>query len=248
MLTTLKSISFVAVFTLLSNIAFSQVKTLAAVKIDQHVTVDGNLDDKAWQSVPAFGDFITYSPAFGKPSSHKTSVKIAYDDSAVYVCAYMYADPATIRRQLTARDVISRQDVDIFTVGFDTYHDKQNAFVFRVTPAGTQGDAKLSAGGVVFDQTWDAVWQSVVSIKKDGWVVEMRIPFSAIRFSKNNVQDWGLNFSRFIRAENENSIWSPEDPNVSGDVNQWGTWAGLKNIRPPLRLSFLPCLSGGVRV
>ncbi|MBK6633965.1 MAG: hypothetical protein IPG38_06300 [Chitinophagaceae bacterium] len=90
--------------------------------------------------------------------------------------------------------------------------------------------------------------ESKTSIKKDGWVAEIKIPLSAIRFSKKDVQDWGLNFARFTRNENENSIWNPINPNVSGELNQWGMWTGLHNIEPPTRLSFLPYLSGGIRV
>ena len=232
---------------ILSAACYAQVRRLPAIRTDLPIKIDGNLDDAAWQQIPATSDFTTSNPVFGKPSSHKTLVKITYDNTAVYVGAYMYDEPSNIRRQITARDLIPMQDVDYFVVGFDTYHDKQNAFVFRVSAAGTQGDAKESGGGSVFDGTWDAVWDSKTSFKKDGWVAEIKIPFSAIRFSKNAVQDWGINFARLIRKENENSIWSPVNPNISGDVNQWGVWEGLKNITPPLRLSFLPYLSGGFR-
>ncbi|MGB5005789.1 MAG: DUF5916 domain-containing protein [Ferruginibacter sp.] len=227
----------------------AQVKSIPAVKINLPVKIDANLDDEAWKNIEPVGDFITASPVYGKPSSRKTLVKIAYDNTAIYVGAYMYDDPANIRKQLTARDVLDRQDVDIFVVGFDTYHDIQNAFIFRVSAANVQGDSKLSQGaGVVNDLTWDAVWESKTSIKKDGWVAEIKIPLSAIRFSKKDVQDWGLNFARFTRNENENSIWNPINPNVSGELNQWGMWTGLHNIEPPTRLSFLPYLSGGIRV
>ncbi len=233
---------------LLPSVTYAQVRNLKAIKITQSIKIDGNLDDAAWKNIEPTGDFITLSPVFGKPSTHKTEVKITYDNTAVYIGAYMYDKPGNIRKQLTARDVIDRQDVDIFVVGFDTYHDRQNAFVFRVTAANVQGDAKESNGGAVYDQTWDAVWESKTSIKNDGWVAEIKIPFSAIRFSKNAEQNWGLNFARFIRKENENAVWNPIDPNISGDVNQWGNWNGLKDITPPLRLSFLPYLSGGVRI
>ncbi|MBL0056078.1 MAG: carbohydrate binding family 9 domain-containing protein [Chitinophagaceae bacterium] len=231
----------------------SQARNLPAVKISQPMKIDGELYEPAWQLISPTSDFITSSPTFGLVSKYKSEVRIAYDNSAVYVGAYLYDQPGDIRRQLTARDVISMQDVDYFVVGFDTYHDRQNAFVFRVTAAGVQGDARESqngsgSGGVVFDAGWDAVWESKTSIKHDGWVVEMRIPFSAIRFAKKDIQDWGINFARFVRKINENSIWNPVDPNISGDINQWGNWTGLKNIVPPLRLSFLPYLSGGVKV
>lgn len=240
-------------FYLFISVTYGQVRSIPAIKISKPVKIDGNLDDDAWRSTEKTGEFITSQPVFGRPSTHKTEVRIAYDNTAIYVCAYMYQDPATIRKQLTARDVIDRQDVDIFAVGFDTYLDHQNAFIFRVTAANVQGDAKQSQsgsnnGGVVTDASWDAVWESKINIKADGWVAEIRIPLSAIRFSNKEIQDWGLNFGRFTRSENENSIWSPINPNISGELNQWGIWKGLSNIKPPVRLSFLPYLSGGFRV
>ncbi|MEI7734959.1 MAG: DUF5916 domain-containing protein [Ferruginibacter sp.] len=236
-------------FILFVSLTRAQVRTTAAIKITLPIKIDGDLNDEAWKTIPANTDFITSFPHFGQQSVHKTEVKIAYSDDAVYVAAYLYDKPENIRRQFTSRDNIDRQDVDIFTVGFDTYKDRQNAFLFRVTAAGVQADAKGAQNNTpVFDATWDAVWESKVSVKNDGWVAEIRIPFSAIRFSKKDEQDWGINFARYVRKENENSIWNPEDPNINGDINQWGTWGGLKNISPPLRLSFLPYLSGGYRV
>jgi len=242
-----------AFYLLISVTHAQQVRSIPAVKINQPIKIDGNLNDEAWRSIEPTGDFIASQPVFGRPSVQRTVVKIAYDNSAIYVGAYMYEDPKNIRRQLTARDIIDRQNVDIFAVGFDTYHDHQNAFIFRVTAANVQADAKQSQngssnGGVVTDASWDAVWESKTSIKEDGWVAEIKIPLSAVRFSNKNIQDWGLNFGRFIRTENENSIWNPINPNISGELNQWGVWTGLSNIKPPIRLSFLPYLSGGVRV
>ena len=231
----------------------AQVRSIPAVKINQPIKIDGNLDDEAWKNIEPTGNFITFSPVFGKISTRNTKVKIAYDNTAIYIGAYMYDLPANIRKQLTARDVLDRQDVDIFAVGFDTYHDKQNAFVFKVSPANVQSDFKVSQsginnGGVVYDLTWDAVWESKTSIQADGWVAEIKIPLSAIRFSKKDVQDWGINFSRFTRKENENSVWNPINPNISGELNQYGVWTGLNKISPPTRLSFLPYLSGGFRI
>jgi hypothetical protein len=234
---------------LLPYVMNAQVRGLSAVKISTAIKIDGNLDDVAWKNIEATGNFITISPVFGKVSTRNTKVKIAYDNSAIYIGAYLYDNPANIRKQLTARDVLDRQDVDIFTVGFDTYHDKQNAFVFKVSPANVQADLKISqSGGVVYDYGWDAVWESKTSIKEDGWVAEIKIPLSAIRFSKKDMQDWGINFARFTRKENENSVWNSINPNIGGELNQWGVWTGVTNISPPTRLSFLPYLSGGVRV
>jgi hypothetical protein len=232
-------------FFVLSSASFSQSKSFSAIKINQSVKIDGNPDDAVWQSIPPVSDFITSTPVFGKNASAKTEVKMAYDNSAVYVLAFLYDEAQNIKRHLTARDDIDGKDVDFFSVGLDTYNDKQNAFNFKVSAAGVQEDEKIST---VEDNTWDAVWESKVSVRKNGWIAEIKIPFSAIRFSKNDLQTWGIQFSRFRRLNNEISTWSPDDPNIGGTMNKWGHWTGLQNILPPIRLSFLPYISGGVRV
>jgi hypothetical protein len=227
---------------------FAQRKLYEPIKIKDAPKIDGRLEDPVWRNVPEITDFIKSFPDFGKEPTRHTTVKVIYDDIAVYVAAFMFDEPKNIRQQLTQRDVIDFQDADNFTISLDTYQDRQNAFSFTVTAAGVQGDAKISTSdGNGTDRSWDAVWESAVGFTQNGWVAEMKIPFSAIRFAKKDLQNWGLQLSRFIRSKNENITWSPQDPNKDGLINQWGDLNGLKNIIPPLRLSFLPYISGGVR-
>jgi hypothetical protein len=228
---------------------YSQQKSILAVKTTQTPKIDGNLDDAAWNNAPVLTNFIQNFPTYGLPASKKTEVKIIYDNTAIYIGAYLYDDPALIRKQITARDGEQGNDVDYFSVFFDTYHDHQNGFHFLVTTANVQSDAKLSPGDATIfgNYTWDAVWDSKVSMKPDGWVVEMRIPYISLRFAKKDVQDWGFQLLRFNRSNNEKSFWSPVDPKVNGFVNQFGELKELKNILPPLRLSFSPYITTGFR-
>ncbi len=230
-----------------------QHKELKAVKARQALRIDGVLDDEAWQAAPVISDFIQNFPKFGDQPSARSEVRILYDNSAIYIGAYLYDDPALIRRQITSRDGESRQDCDYFSVFFDTYNDQQNGFQFLVTPANVQTDARIGGGGgSAFgdfgDKTWDAVWESQVKIRENGWVVEMRIPYLSLRFSKKDVQTWGLQVLRYFRRTNENDYWNPVNPNINGFANQFGRFTQLEKIEPPLRLSFSPYLSGGVRV
>ena len=230
----------------------AQVKTTEAVKTVQAPRIDGLLNDDAWQEAPVLTDFIQNSPSPGSPASSKTVVRILYDNTAIYVGAYLFDDPSLIRKQFTARDGEQMRDVDYFSVFFDTYHDKQNGFQFLVTTANVQSDARVSPTysgefGSYGDKTWDAVWESKVSMQKDGWVVEMRIPYVSLRFSKKEVQDWGLQLLRFTRRNNETDFWNPISPAVNGFANQFGQLSGLQHIEPPLRLSFSPYVTTGFR-
>src|SRR5687767_1155684 len=232
---------------------FSQSKSLQALKTTQPPRIDGSLDDIAWETAPEATDFIQNFPQAGQPSSAKTVVKILYDNNAIYIGARLYDDPSLIRKQLTARDEEQQTDVDYFSVFFDTYNDNQNGFQFLVTAANVQTDVRLAPTietdfGVFGDKTWDAVWESETSIITDGWIVEMKIPYISLRFAKKNLQDWGLQFLRFMRRNNETSFWNPVDPNVNGLLNQFGDYTGIRDLEPPLRLSFSPYLSGGVNI
>jgi len=213
------------------------------VKVSQAPKMDGQLTDACWQNIPAATDFILNAPTFGQPLSQQTAVKVIYDNDAIYVGAMLYDDPRLILKQLTSRDKEQLQNTDFFGVAFDTYNDNQNAFQFSVTAANVQSDIRFSPLGG--DYSWDAVWDSRVAMLENGWSIEIKVPYSAIRFSKKDVQDWGINFSRFIRRTNESAFWNPIDPKVSGYVNQFGDLKGLERIAPPLRLSFLPYVTLG---
>lgn len=186
-------------------------------------------------------------------ASQQTAVKIVYDNSAIYIGAHLYDDPSLIRKQITARDEELQKDLDYFSVFLDTYNDHQNGFQFLVTSSNVQSDARLGPNleaeeeGGYGDKTWDAVWESKVSITVDGWIVEMRIPYLSLRFSKKAVQDWGVQLLRSVRRNNEITFWNPVDPKVNGFVNQFGQLQNLMDVKPPLRLSFSPYVSTGIR-
>jgi hypothetical protein len=206
----------------------AQPRQLRALRTSDAPKVDGILQEEIWQQAPEATNFIQVRPEPGKP------------DVAIYVGAVMYEVSAdSILRQLVVRDEIGNSDY--FGVYFDTYLDKLNGYGFIVTASGVQYDARYSSNGA--DRNWNAVWESKVTILDDRWIVEMKIPYSAIRFSNHEEQIWGLNLERKVRRKNEGYYWNPVDPATSGFVNQFGLLTGIEYIKSPLRLSFLPYLS-----
>ncbi|MFK7969641.1 MAG: DUF5916 domain-containing protein [Bacteroidia bacterium] len=214
-------------------------KNLNALRITEIPTIDGILDDEAWEGEAFFeGVFTQTRPNAGAPASHKTKVSVRYTDYAIYVAARMYdPEPNTILTELGLRDDDSR-NVDAFAIGFDPYYKKQNAFVFKVTAAGVQIDLYIRNDDE--DYNWNAVWKSAVNIDEKGWTAEMEIPLFNLRFPKEDVQKWGLNFLRQIQDKQEQSFWNPIDPNVNGTVTQFGVLDGLEGLKPPLRLQLMP--------
>lgn len=231
---------------------FAQTKNTSALKIAAAPKIDGRLDDEAWNSAPVASHFVQNYPTYNAPLTNQTEVRLLYDNDAIYVGAFLQDNPALIRKQLTSRDGEQQQDVDYFSVFFDTYNDHQNGFQFLVTSANVQTDAKVTPSstgsfGNFGDKSWDAVWESKTTIGDKGWFVEMRIPYISLRFAKKEVQTWGVQFLRFSRRNNETAFWNAVDPKVNGFVNQFGKLVDLKEIQPPLRLSFSPYVSSGVR-
>lgn len=222
-----------------------KVKQVLSTRAVERPKLDGILDDNCWINVPTVTDFIESNPVPGRIErrERRTEVKIIYDDEAIYLSARMYDHADSIAHELMTRDNIGT--ADYIGIVFDTFLDKRNGNGFFVTAAGVQFDAKYSPDAGE-DPNWNAVWESAVKYDKEGWTCEMKIPYSALRFSDKPVQDWGLNIIRRRALANVQTFWNFVDPKVNGLMNQEGVYTGLKNIKPPIRLSFSPYLSAYV--
>ncbi len=215
-------------------------KSANTIKISSAPKINGYDDDSIWQSIPAITDFKQYEPVYEAAASFRTDVKIAYDDYAIYICARMFdSNPDSILRQLGIRDE-EHLNADMFTIGFDTYNNQLDAYYFTVTASGVQLDWCES------DETYDAVWDSEVQITKDGWIAELKIPYSAVRFARKPSQTWGMQISRTIRRYRETDQWALEVLDANNDLPYWGILEGIENIEPPVRLSATPYIMLGV--
>ena len=221
-------------------------KQISAKRTAASIKLDGLIDEAAWKEAPAASGYTELRPTPFRleDEANKTEVYMLYNDEGIYFGGYCHErSKDSISTELRGRDGFGNNDW--IGVVFDTYNDKINGFEYFVTPLGEQMDAKVSPNqnGNSEDFSWNAVWRSAAVIHTDGWSFEMFIPFSAIRFSKKNVQDWGLNIMRRRQKTGQQVFWNPLDPNVNGFLTQGGLWTGLENIKPPLRLQFSPYLS-----
>ncbi len=163
-----------------------------------------------------------------------------YNDKGFYVGGMLYDEhPDRIQMELTERDDLG--NTDWIAISLDPYNSGQNGFAFLTTPANVQFDAQYSTDG--YDENWDAVWQSKAVVRDNGWSVEYFIPFSAIRFPKTDVQSWTINFARGVQRNQEQSFWTPIDPNIGGYLNQCGVLTGIRDVDPPVRIQATPFLA-----
>jgi hypothetical protein len=222
-------------------------KTVQAVRTSVAPRIDGIIEDDLWQKAPVAGSFIQYTPYNGNPSNLSSEVRVMYDDNALYVAAYLFdTNPDSIYTDLGKRDSDRDINADIFSIDLCPYNDGINGYSFKVSASGVQTDGKQGGGDEMGhnDNTWDAVWQSNVSITDKGWIVEMKIPYSALRFPKTEVQTWGINFWREVRRTREQSSWNFVNKDIGTAYNHLGELTGITNVVPPLRLSLTPYVSG----
>ena len=232
---------FLFLFLILVNVysvAQDTLKSYTAERINSEIKIDGIFDDDAWGKVAPTNDFVMKQPIEGGIANQKTEFRIVYDNYAIYLGAFMYDEhPDSILHELGFRDD-DNLNADKFGFAFDPYNTRQDAYRFAVYASGVQLDAKES------DYTYDAVWESAVKITDKGWGVEIKIPYSAVRFPKKNIQEWGFQAYRDIRRTREIDQWALIPGGKANDLAYFGNLHGITNVQPPLRLSLTPYLAG----
>jgi hypothetical protein len=211
--------------------------------------MDGRLDDDVWAAAPLIDGFLQKEPTEGLPVSERTEVRILTDGEALYIGAWMFdRSPDGIALGERIRDTDLERG-DYFGIILDTYHDRQNGFIFATTPSGIEYDAQVvkeGQGGGVFQRgqnrqqagsmgglnvNWDASWEVATTQDGDGWYAEMRIPFSTLRYGNGSPQAWGMNMVRRIRRKNEEALWAPVPRQF--DYMRLSMAGELTGIEPP---------------
>ncbi len=221
-------------------IDYRKVKELKinAVRLNETIKIDGILSERIWNSAHAVGNFTQKDPVENSEPSELTKFYIAYDDNAIYFGARMYdSSPDSIISRLARRD--ETVNSDRLLVFLDPYNDDRSGFYFGVSAAGALSD------GIMYnddwtDNAWDGVWEGRANIDNKGWTVEMKIPFSQLRFINGNNIIWGINVKREIARKNELDYLVYVPKNVRGFVSHFADLRGLKNIKPPSRFEVLP--------
>jgi hypothetical protein len=235
---------FLPLILLAKNNKPQEQKVVQALPANGSMHIDAVLDEEIWQG-KGYSDFVQSDPEDGAEPTEKTEVWVAYDEQALYVAARMYdSQPKKITCRLGRRDDFLDSDWFIFAV--DPYYDRRSGFQFAVNPAGSIVDWTLY-NDEWDDNTWDGVWEWKACIDENGWIVEIRIPYNQLRFSKKEEYVWGVNFRRIIKRKNEKVgfIWVPKED--SGYVSRFARLVGIKDIRPSRLVEFLPYTVGNAQ-
>ena len=178
------------------------------------VSLDGASTEAAWDGVPAL-IMTTYEPVFGAPPSERTEVRIAHDGTHLYVAGRFYdSRSAQVRAQSLTRDRVEGDDQFLLVV--DGFNDRESALTFVVTPAGTRQDGAISGdaeGRDWLNLEWNGLWDARTIHTDEGWFLEMRIPFSSLRYQRQGDRVvMGIGASRLIARSSERHVFPAVRP------------------------------------
>lgn len=225
-----------------------------APRIDTSITIDGNLDEPVWSRAAVLTGFSEYSPADQRPSPDSTAVLVWYSRDAIYFGVRAYEPHGPVRATLADRDNISSDDnVEIH---LDTYHERNRAFVFIVNPLGIQADGtKNETGGFIpgsnvapgqTDLSADFLWESKGHVTPWGYEVEIRIPFSSLRYPNRSIEDWGIQIQRNVQHNGYKETWTEARSGAASFIAQEGTLLGMHDMHHGQVVSLNPELTNTV--
>lgn len=202
------------------------------------VIIDGNLDEPVWKRAALLTGFSLYSPVDQRPSPDSTEVLVWYTPQAIYFGIRAFETHGPVRATLADRDRVSSDDN--IELQIDTFREGRRAFVFIVNPLGVQADGTKSEGGGYVpganlapgqnDLSPDFRWQSKGRLTDYGYEVEIRIPFSSIRYPVATNQRWGLQIDRHVQHSGYEETWTPALKGAASFLAQAGELNGLANL------------------
>ena len=209
-----------------------QRKHMIARRATGPIRLDGRLDEPDWQHLPAASGFAKVRPTFAAQSVYETEVRILFTDDALFIGAYN-RDSSGVLDELRLPDLrrdANPGDIDVFAVTLGPMGDGRTVFAMQVSPLGSLTDIQAFDGGASFSFSWDTRWQARTTRSDSGWIAEIEIPWSSIRYARGSTT-WDINFTRNTRRALHWSAWMP----FPAQFSSWRLdYAGvLDSIQPP---------------
>jgi hypothetical protein len=210
---------------------------LVAVRVVKGPELDGRLDDEVWLSAQRSSAFTQKFPNELSAPSEETTVRVVYDDTAVYVAVDCVQRTTPVIARLSRRD--RHVESDWVSVALGTNGDGKTAYEFRVNAAGTPMDT-LRFRDTESSLEWDENWEAQTFVTKSGWSVEYRIPFRILRYSVVPVHAWRFQVRRYVAQRQETDEWAYSPRNSAGEVSRYGFLEDLRDLPRPAQLEVRP--------
>ena len=222
--------------------ATEPTKSAVVTRITSEITVDGLLEEPAWEAAPTI-ELTQTDPRPGEEPTERTEVTLLYDADNLYIGVICYdAEPNRVIGTQMARDANLGSDDRILIV-LDTYRDQRNAFYFATNPAGALVDGLVFANGQS-NNDWDAIWAVRTRRTEEGWSAEFAIPFKSLSFPSVRTT-WGFNIARHIQRKLEEDRWSGARLDTQFlQVSEAGEITNLEGLTQGIGLDVRPFIGG----
>jgi len=219
--------------------------TLVPVRTPKPPTIDGDLSDPVWALAAATTSFIQKFPLERAAPTEPTTMRVLYDDDAIYVAFDVVQKTVPVVARMSRRD--REIESDTVSIDIDSRALGKTAFEFTVTAAGVLRDGIRSndviSNGDRYSSGWDETWDARTVVRPDGWSAELRIPLRVLRFGSSAVQTWGFQARRYTSMRQETDEWSHVPRNVASEVSRYGHLEDVR-VRPRADLELRPFVLG----
>ena len=225
---------------------------VVATRTELTIKVDGLLDEPVWATIKPITEFVQRLPLDGGEPTEKSEMRVAFNNNFIYFgFTFFDSEPEKVRATILNRGGWIHRD-DKLEIALDTYHDRRNAYLFEMNPLGTQDDALITDENRpgLDEWAWDGVYISEGNVTDFGWVLEVAIPWTTLRFPNKDELTMGLAIKRYINRKNESVIWPHIGLEYSSDiyqVSQYANLKGLKNIKRGKDIKIKPFAIGGTQ-
>ena len=225
---------------------------VVATRTELTIKVDGLLDEPVWATIKPITEFVQRLPLDGGEPTEKSEMRVAFNNNFIYFgFTFFDSEPEKVRATILNRGGWIHRD-DKLEIALDTYHDRRNAYLFEMNPLGTQDDALITDENRpgLDEWAWDGVYISEGKVTDFGWVLEVAIPWTTLRFPNKDELTMGLAIKRYINRKNESVIWPHIGLEYSSDiyqVSQYANLKGLKNIKRGKDIKVKPFAIGGTQ-
>ena len=225
---------------------------VVATRTELTIKVDGLLDEPVWATIKPITEFVQRLPLDGGEPTEKSEMRVAFNNNFIYFgFTFFDSEPEKVRATILNRGGWIHRD-DKLEIALDTYHDRRNAYLFEMNPLGTQDDALITDENRpgLDEWAWDGVYISEGKVTDFGWVLEVAIPWTTLRFPNKDELTMGLAIKRYINRKNESVIWPHIGLEYSSDiyqVSQYANLKGLKNIKRSKDIKIKPFAIGGTQ-
>ncbi|HLP73978.1 MAG TPA: DUF5916 domain-containing protein [Bacteroidales bacterium] len=243
---------------LLAASGISAQEKVMIKRVEGTISFDGIPEETAWSALAEFG-LTMHRPNFGNQPSELSDIRIGYDNEYLWIGAKLFMKDATKIFSPSKKRDEELFDYDAFGIVLDTYDDNENALAFFTNPSGLRTDYTISNdaqmdGGPGFNSamntSWNTFWDVKTAVDDRGWYVEMRIPFSSLKFKpENDIATMGLIISRNISLNNETDTYPAIDPKYGFLANNKPSLAAsisISGARPKKPVYVSPYVIGGV--